>query len=438
MQTLWVRTLDAFEFTRLGSEFVRMGSRRRLGVVRAAGVVVPGTVQRIVDVIGAQIDRPVLVEDPTLRVVAYSEHDRTVDTVRRNSILERHTSREVMAWCRAAGVHASRRPVRVMQNDDLDFQPRVCVPVYFQDLLLGFVWFIDLNFTLTDEDLVRIDGELASLSAAMYEEHFHTELALGRERAAAATLLMDDAASAEHAAEQLLRDGVFQSDGPTSVLVARFVEPTLSHERNRALEHCLGACRDRFGANNVLTFVRGNHGALLVRAKLDAQITAKRLYAAIVETTDESDTGGVVIGIGGVKERLAGAAVAYDEAVRAAQVGALVPAAGPVSDWVELGIYRMLSRDEYDVGELATIHPGLARLVEDGGANESLFDTLETYLDLAGSASATSAALHLHRTTLYYRLQRIEQLASTDLKDGNERLCLHVAVKLWRLHSAVV
>jgi hypothetical protein len=34
---------------------------------------------------------------------------------------------------------------------------------------------------------------------------------------------------------------------------------------------------------------------------------------------------------------------------------------------------------------------------------------------------------------LYYRLQRVEQLAGTDLKDGHERLCLHLALKLARL-----
>lgn len=397
----------------------------------------PGTVQRIVDDIGAQIDRPVLVEDPRLHVVAYSQHDREIDTVRRNSILERQTTNEVMAWCRAAGVHASRGPIRVMPNHDLDFQPRVCVPVYFQDLLLGFVWFIDANFTLTDADLVRIDGELASLSVAMYEEHFDSEFTLSRERAAAATLLMDDAASAESAAERLLRDGVFATDGATAVLVARFAEPALSDDRHRALEHGLAGCRDRLGANNVFTFVRGNHAALLMRSPVDPHTVAERLYAAIVDAGDATTTSGAVVGIGGVKGRLVGAPVAYDEALRAAQVGALVPSAGPVSAWGDLGIYRILSRDDYDVGDLATIHPGLARLVGESGTHDALLDTLETYLDLAGGAGATSAALHLHRTTLYYRLQRIEQLAGTDLKDGNERLCLHVAVKLWRLHSAV-
>jgi hypothetical protein len=41
--------------------------------------------------------------------------------------------------------------------------------------------------------------------------------------------------------------------------------------------------------------------------------------------------------------------------------------------------------------------------------------------------------MNLHRTSLHYRLRRIERLAGTDLKDGNERLSLHLALKLAHL-----
>ena len=77
------------------------------------------------------------------------------------------------------------------------------------------------------------------------------------------------------------------------------------------------------------------------------------------------------------------------------------------------------------------VHPGLEALLDLPGA-APLLHTLETYLELAGSAQATAEALHLHRTSLYYRLQRVEVLAGTDLKDGTERLALHLALKVAR------
>jgi DNA-binding PucR family transcriptional regulator len=79
------------------------------------------------------------------------------------------------------------------------------------------------------------------------------------------------------------------------------------------------------------------------------------------------------------------------------------------------------------------VHPGLVRLLRTDGGQV----LVETYLDLAGNAHATAERLQLHRTTLYYRLQRVEQLAGTNLKDGNERLCLHLALKMAHLAADV-
>lgn len=83
------------------------------------------------------------------------------------------------------------------------------------------------------------------------------------------------------------------------------------------------------------------------------------------------------------------------------------------------------------------VHPGLEALLDLPEA-ASLLRTLETYLELAGSAQATAEALHLHRTSLYYRLQRVELLAGTDLKDGTERLALHLALKVARASGRLV
>jgi DNA-binding PucR family transcriptional regulator len=57
-------------------------------------------------------------------------------------------------------------------------------------------------------------------------------------------------------------------------------------------------------------------------------------------------------------------------------------------------------------------------------------ETLEAYLDRAGDAQAAAAALFVHRTTLYHRLRRIERIAGVDLRDGDDRLLLHMALRL--------
>jgi DNA-binding PucR family transcriptional regulator len=47
-----------------------------------------------------------------------------------------------------------------------------------------------------------------------------------------------------------------------------------------------------------------------------------------------------------------------------------------------------------------------------------------------------SRELHLHRTSLYYRLRRFEELSGLHLRNGLDRLWAHVTIKVQRLLTA--
>ncbi|MCF3965456.1 PucR family transcriptional regulator, partial [Streptomyces fuscigenes] len=98
---------------------------------------------------------------------------------------------------------------------------------------------------------------------------------------------------------------------------------------------------------------------------------------------------------------------------------------GPVAEWTAIGPYRLLTR--LPPGP----DPAVAPLL--GAAHADLARTAEAYLDHAGQAGRTAAALGIHRQTLYYRLSRIEQLTGLDLASGEDRLLLHMALKSARL-----
>ncbi|MYR29945.1 MULTISPECIES: helix-turn-helix domain-containing protein, partial [unclassified Streptomyces] len=117
----------------------------------------------------------------------------------------------------------------------------------------------------------------------------------------------------------------------------------------------------------------------------------------------------------------------WREAAAAARAAAAEPALGPVAQWSAVGPYRLLTalppgaaHDPVLRGLLSPAHAELAR-------------TVEVFLDHAGQAGRTAAALGIHRQTLYYRLSRVEQLTGLDLDDGEHRLLLHMGVKAARL-----
>ena len=111
-----------------------------------------------------------------------------------------------------------------------------------------------------------------------------------------------------------------------------------------------------------------------------------------------------------------------------AMVAQVLERFGRIASWDELGAYRTIARFPPDTA----LHPGLVTLLGDP-ANAPFVDTLEAYLDLAGDAKATAAALSLHRATLYYRLNRIEEITGARLKTGDDRLALHLGLRLARL-----
>ena len=47
-----------------------------------------------------------------------------------------------------------------------------------------------------------------------------------------------------------------------------------------------------------------------------------------------------------------------------------------------------------------------------------------------------ASELRIHRTTLYHRLSLAEQISGLSLRDGRDRLLIHLALRLHRLHGA--
>jgi hypothetical protein len=123
------------------------------------------------------------------------------------------------------------------------------------------------------------------------------------------------------------------------------------------------------------------------------------------------------------------ARAARGQALTAAELAALDPTLPRHSHWAALGVYRHLARSTNAGPEQV-----LAPLDEAGASGPMLLLTLETYLDLGGDNQATAARLNLHRSSLYYRLNRISDLLAVPLSDGLARLELHLALKSRRAH----
>jgi purine catabolism regulator len=59
--------------------------------------------------------------------------------------------------------------------------------------------------------------------------------------------------------------------------------------------------------------------------------------------------------------------------------------------------------------------------------------TLEAFFEHHGNLSQTAEALYLHRNTLAYRLDRIEEILNIDLDSAEARLSVQLALHIQRM-----
>jgi sugar diacid utilization regulator len=393
--------------------------------------------QQIVDSLARSTKRAVSVHDRSRRLLAFSSQDETIDEVRKESILTRKGPERGFAWARRFGIEDAADPVRIPANDDLGMGARVCAPVRFDGRLLGFLWLMDPDETLPDEsmDLVRSSASAAGL--AIQQGELLELIDRGRERELLRDLLSDAGDVRAHAVHDLIEGDLLVPSDVVAVFVLRPVReregmtPADTAVRSR-VERALSRSRYRIAPHQALQLVRPDHGVLLVTcAKRDVR-GLRAIGEELLAALPPADGWSAVVGIGSPQADLVDAHVSYVQARKGAEVCGVLSSIGPVATWDDLGVYRTLLQVPLSQVDFNALHPGLAKLLEARESNVWL-QTLECYLDLGCDARAAAKTLHVNRSTLYHRIHRIEQIAGVDLNSGDDRLALHLGMKLARL-----
>lgn len=98
----------------------------------------------------------------------------------------------------------------------------------------------------------------------------------------------------------------------------------------------------------------------------------------------------------------------------------------------DLSVYRLLMQIEHNPELInfqeQTIGPLLAH---EGG--DDLIQTLETYFENKSNLSQTAEALFIHRNTLLYRMERIQEILNLDLDRPTTRLAVQLALYIHRM-----
>jgi hypothetical protein len=327
-------------------------------------------VQSAVDELGASLAHPVLVEDARHRPIWWSAQGE-VDGTRMRTILQHEVDPAARAVVARLGLARAPGPVRTPAVPEADMLPRWCVPLRSGRELLGYLWVLNGDEAVTEAQLPQIVA-CAELAAVFLAQSPMTSE--GRERRRAALLARLAAGPDGAAARDLI---ALEELDPASTVVVNAPRAANGWPlRGEMSAHLNPSGRATATSGPPLPV------AELHRAVRRATLTRQALRA--------------------------GAALAR-------------PA------WDALGSWHLIAAAPPDLA-VADIHPGAEVLAR--RARPDLMITARTVLDHGGDIARAAAELHIHRTTLYYRLDRIEALTGVNLKTSPQRDALHMALRL--------
>lgn len=327
-------------------------------------------VQDEVEALAARLGCAVLVEDVRHRPLWWSTQGE-VDGTRLRTILQREPPAAAAALVSRLGLAEAQAPVRTPAVPEADMAERWCVPVRTGRQLHGYLWVLDADGTVSAAQLPAAI-ECADLAARTIARARPSDAERERRRNALLTRLCS---------------------GPDPEVARALIDlDDLPADAAVAVNTTAGPGMSPLPAG--------------VHAHLDPPAGAALTSGAPVPLLDLH--------------------IAVERAVvtrRALQAGARLTA----PTWDALGAWHLVVAAPAGLTP-AMIHPSVDALLDPRRAD--LLRTAHCMLDHGGDVTVSAGQLHIHRTTLYYRLTRIEALTGVNLRLAAGRDDLHFALRL--------
>jgi PucR family transcriptional regulator, purine catabolism regulatory protein len=227
------------------------------------------------------------------------------------------------------------------------------------------------------------------------------------------------------------------------VLRTREGEPTNGVVPAREHQRLVDAARRRLVLADVTTLLRERDGTIQVLmpcppevdpADADASLAWVERLRASLEDSLATDALSVVAGVGRTPGPETTAYAAMREATRAADIAASIAADGSPSalHFARLGALRLIFHLA-DNPELRAFQRDVLGPLEisDASRRSEFVRTLDAFLRAGGNHMRAARDLNVHRNTLIYRLERIQELlGGANLEDPETRLNLQLALKI--------
>ena len=414
-------------------------------------------VERILEEAALLTGRLVFVEDAAYHVQAMAPADAAVPSPY-SSLVDRQ---RLEAELRAGELTSSAPPV-VRLEAGRNGLARYTGAILNRGRRRGFVSLCALPGELTDLDEL-VAGRLAAVLALELAKQDAVRLAERRDREALFEQLLAEADAPSPELERQLQRLGFRPDTSIAAVTVTIETETTGTADDAVLDdrsdRLMGTMRRALRDRNQPAIMRSDSGQVVALLALQAvparswsapstgeyssadrrrqqtgpgsaSAAVKAILQDVHAAAVASGVGPITSGAGETHPRLADAPAAIEEAAQAAQLVRSLYGPGQQACLSDLGLYRLLyhlrGMQELRAFYNQTLGPLAAYDRRTGG---DLLATLEAYFASRANLSETARRLNLHRNSLLYRVQRIEETGQVDLQDPEALLALQVALK---------
>ncbi|UXX95146.1 helix-turn-helix domain-containing protein [Streptomyces sp. AD2-2] len=393
-------------------------------------------VQAMVDRLARRLRRSIAVNDLAVRPLYYSAHFGDEDAVRVTAVLRREADSGAVGYMLASGTSTWTTAGVVPANPGLGMRARYCQPVRWRGEAVGLLVVIDADGTLTTAEKAEIKEVSDTVAALLVAQRDRQTTDPAVQELTVLDLISSDPVARRRATAELTAGDHAQRFACVTAIALTCTQAT----DNAGAKHVEVALRNavatepRLRRAAVLSAVGGGDTGLLLLGSQDIpDIPALKEHATAMVKRSAALAAGRFSCVAGIGSTVPGLIQAVDSAAQARLAcRAQAAAPGPVLAWSELGAIGPLLMIPADQLTPALLPHELQQL-RAADPDGLLLRTVTSYLAHACSGPAAADDLHIHRTTLYYRLSRITELTGLDLGNGSTRLALHLGITMMAL-----
>ncbi|WP_160724580.1 PucR family transcriptional regulator [Bacillus sp. USDA818B3_A] len=392
------------------------------------------SLEELADLISQVLNCPITIEDANHRLLAYSTHDERTDPARIYTIIGRRVPEKVINQLWKEGtipaLLQTREPIRVKNIDDIGLNNRVAISIWKQDEVLGFIWAIEIDKTLTEEDFDLLKkaadsakNKLLQLQTRKNKKEEHSQEFFWK-------LLTGHLQGEKDIYERF--QSLKISPSPSFAIAVFQFPVNITNKIEQNIYYLLKTSQ----LMKIMLYTIDCNQLIVLISAANIRETSNNLnhfVQTFVRTMDERySMKGITPVYSSIYEDYQKMSQAYKETMAVLSIKEKFPnETQDIFNYHKLGIFQLfdviLEKRKSDPYE----NHSLKKLQDyDQKHSSNLVETLEVFLNNDNNINDAAKELNVHANTLNYRLKRISEIGDVNFKDPNQKMLLYLDLKL--------